>query len=138
MLEQARGMELPVRYLVRDLDFKYSKRFDQLFTDNGVSIEPTAPRAPRAPNQNAFVERRVGSIKSECLNRFIVFGLGHLDHIVSSYLDYDHQVRPHQRKENKPLLGIWPEVDDPPNNNEEIVCHEWLGGVLKHYERKAA
>lgn len=28
MLRQARGMGLPVRYLVLDLDFKYSKRFD--------------------------------------------------------------------------------------------------------------
>lgn len=34
--------------------------------------------------------------------------------------------------------GVWPEVDDPPNKDEEIVCQEWLGGVLKHYERKAA
>jgi len=49
-----------------------------------------------------------------------------------------HQARPHQRKENKPLLGVWPEVDDPPESGDEIVCREWLGGVLKHYERKAA
>lgn len=135
MLEQARGMELPARYLVRDLDFKYSKRFDKVFADAGVSVEPTAPRAP---NQNAFVERWIGSIRGECLNRFIVFGLRHLNHITSCYLDYYHQARPHQRKENKPLLGVWPEVDDPPESGEEIVYREWLGGVLKHYERKAA
>ncbi len=135
ILEQARGMELPMRYLVRDLDFKYSKNFDQTFADNGVSIEPTAPRAP---NQNAFVEKWIGSLKYECLNRFICFGLGHFDHIVSSYCDYYHHARPHQRKSNKPLLGVWPEVNDPPDKDEEIVCREWLGGVLKHYERKAA
>lgn len=135
MLEQARAMQLPVRYLVRDLDFKYSKRFDQVFTENGVSIEPTAPRAP---NQNAFVERWVGSIKAECLNHFIVFGLRHLDHIVCSYLEYYHEARPHQRKDNKPLLGVWPEIDDPPDKKEEVICKEWLGGVLKHYERSAA
>ena len=135
MFEQARGMELPVRYLVRDLDFKYSKNFDQTFADNGVSIEPTAPRAP---NQNAFVERWIGSIRYECLNRFICFGLVHVDHIVSSYCDYYHHVRPHQRKDNKPLLGVWPEIDDPPDKDGEIICQEWLGGVLKHYERKAA
>lgn len=135
MLERARAMELPVRYLVRDLDFKYSKRFDQVFIDNGVSIEPTALRAP---NQNAFVERWVGSIKVECLNQFIVFGLRHFDHIVSSYLEYYHEARPHQRKENKPLLGVWPIVDDPPDSMEEVICKEWLGGVLKHYERGAA
>ncbi|TWT48975.1 integrase core domain-containing protein [Botrimarina hoheduenensis] len=135
MLEQARGRELPVRYLIRDLDLKYSKRFDQAFSDAGVSVEPTAPRAP---NQIAFIERWIGSIRGECLIRFIIFGLGHLDHVVTSYLDYYHQARPHQRKKNKPLLGVWPEVDDPPNSGEELVCREWLGGVLKHYERTAA
>lgn len=135
MLQQARGMDPPVRSLVRDLNFKYSKRFDKVFADAGVSVEPTVPRAP---NQNAFVERWIGSIRGECLNRFIVFGLGHLDHITSCYLDYYHACRPHQRLDNKPPLGVWPEVDDPPESADEIVCREWLGGVLKHYERKAA
>lgn len=128
-------MELPVRYLVQDLDSKYSKRFDQVFANAGVSVEPTAPRAP---NQNAFVERWIGSTQGECLNRLIAFELGHLDYLVSSYLDYFHETRPHQRKENKPLLGVWPEIDEPPNDVEEIVCREWLGGVLKHNERKVA
>ncbi|MEN1681387.1 MAG: hypothetical protein AAGJ46_17530 [Planctomycetota bacterium] len=45
MFEQARGLGLPVRYLLRDLDFKYSKRFDRAFADAGVSVEPTAPQA---------------------------------------------------------------------------------------------
>lgn len=98
-------MGLPVSYLVRDRDFKYSNRFDQVFADAGVSVEPTAPRVP---NQNAFVELWIGSIRGECLNRFIVFGLGHLDHIVTSYLDFYHACRPHQRLDNKPPLGVWP------------------------------
>ncbi len=135
MLEQTKAMDLPVRYLVRDQDFKYSKRFDAVYEDADVLVEPTAPRAP---NQNAFVERWIGSIRHECLNRFIAFGLGHFDHLVSSYTEYYHAWRPHQRKEDKPLVGIWPEVNDPPDDGEEIVCREWLGGVLKHYERVAA
>ncbi|MCA9239600.1 MAG: hypothetical protein KDA37_05350 [Planctomycetales bacterium] len=84
------------------------------------------------------MERWIRSIRGECLNRFIAFGLGHLDHLVSSYLGYYHQARPYQRKDNKPLLGVWPEVDDPPDKTEEVVCSEWLGGVLRHYERAAA
>ncbi|MEM9185583.1 MAG: hypothetical protein AAGB00_03715 [Planctomycetota bacterium] len=62
MREQARAMELPVRCLVRDLDLKHSKRFDKIFADAGASVEPTALRAP---NQNAFVERWIGSIRGE-------------------------------------------------------------------------
>ncbi len=135
VLQQARSMDLQVRNLVRGLDFKYSNRFDETFTDAGVSVEPTAPRAP---NQDAFVERWIGSIRGECLNRLIVFELGHLDHFTGCYLDDYHHARPHWRLENKPLLGVWPEVDAPPESGDEIVCRELLGGVLKHSERKAA
>lgn len=134
-LLRAEEQGLPVRHLVRDKDFKYSNRFDEVFEEADVAVQPTVPRAP---NQNAFIERWIGSIKGECLNRFIAFGLGHLDYLVSEYLAYYHELRPHQRKDNKPLLRVWPEVDDPPDKTEEIICREWLGGVLKHYERTAA
>ena len=63
------------------------------------------PTAPRAPNQNAFVERWIGSLRYECLNRFIVFGLQHLDYIVSEYQSFYNEERPHQRKDNRPLTG---------------------------------
>ena len=44
----------------------------------------------------------------------------------------------HERKGSTPLLGVWPEVDDAPDDREEIICRECLGGVFKHDERKAA
>ena len=135
MLRQAKEMELPVRYLVHDQDFKYSKRFDEVFEQANAAVEPTAPWAP---NQNAFVERWIGSIRAECLNRFIAFGLTHLDYLVSSYVEHYHAARPHQRKENKPLVGVWSDVDDLPDQVEHVVCVEILGGVLKHYKRSAA
>ncbi len=91
-----------------------------------------------APIQNAYVERWIQSVKYECLNRFWAIGLEHLDYLVSEFVDYYHELRPHQRKENKPLLGVWSAVDDPPEEGEEIICCERLGGVLKCYERDAA
>lgn len=135
MLEQARESSLPVRYLVRDQDFKYSKGFDEAFAEAGVAVEP---KAPRAPDQNAFAKRWIGSLRRGRLNRFIAFGLGHLDYLVSSYVEFYHNCRPHQRKNKKPLLGVWPEIDDPPDKPEGVVCQEWLGGVQKHYDRGAA
>lgn len=135
MLRRANEMDLPVRHLIRDQDYKYTERFDAVYESRDVAVEPTAPRAP---NQNAFVERWIGSIKAECLNRFIAFGLGHLDHLVGSYVRHYASVRPHQRKENKPLLGVWSDLDDPLDRSENVICHESLAGVLKHYERAAA
>lgn len=134
-LQQAKEEELPVRFLVRDKDFKYSRGFDKIFEEADVAVEPTSPRSP---NQNAFVERWIGSIKGECLNRFIAFGLKHLDYLVEEYVSYYNELRPHSRKEDKPLLGVWQDNHDPPSEQEQIVCHERLGGVLKHFERTAA
>jgi putative transposase len=42
----------------------------------------------RAPNLNAYAERWVQSAKQECLDHFVVFGEGHLRHLVSEYADY--------------------------------------------------
>ena len=135
IVEQARDASLSMKYLICDRDNKYIEGFDQVFQDNGCTVEATAPRSP---NQNAFIERWVKSIKVECLNHFIVFGKKHLDFLVSSYLDYYNEWRPHQSLDNRPLSGKWSVVDEPLGEDEKIVCHEKLGGLLRHYERVAA
>jgi putative transposase len=135
VVEQACDAGLAMSYLIRDRDGMYVREFDQVFKDMGCRVKPTAPRSP---NQNAFIERWIKSIQYECLKYFIVFGKKHLDHLVSSYLEFYNEVRPHQSLDNRPLTGTWPEVDDPLTEGEQIICHERLGGLLRHYERIAA
>ncbi|TWT48969.1 integrase core domain-containing protein [Botrimarina hoheduenensis] len=135
MLQQADAAELPIEHLVRDKDFKYREAFDGVFEAADVAVQATATRAP---NQNAFIERWIGSIKGECLNRFIAFGLRHLDYLVEEYVRFYNERRPHSRKDNKPLVGVWSDLDDPPDDLQALVCEERLAGVLKHYERRVA
>jgi putative transposase len=134
-LENARETDLKIEYLIRDRDSKYVSGFDDVFEAINCRVVPTAPQAP---NQNAFIERWVKSIRVECLNFFIVFGRNHLDHLVDSYVRFYNIARPHQAKENRPLTGHWPEEHEPLANDEEIICHESLGGILRHYARVAA
>ena len=134
-IEQASEAELRIDYLVRDRDGMYVREFDQVFKDIGCRVKPTAPRAP---NQNAFIERWGQSLKFECLNFFIVFGKKHLDHLVASYVSFYNEFRPHPGLDNRPLSGKWPDEDGPLTAGEKIVCHESLGGLLRHYERAAA
>lgn len=135
MLNSAEADELPIKHLVRDKDVKYREAFDGVFEAADIAVQPTAPRAP---NQNAFIERWIGSIKGECLNRFFAFGLRHLDYLTAEYVRFYNEQRPHSRKENKPLRGVWSDKDDPPATVDQISCTASLGGVLKHYERQAA
>jgi hypothetical protein len=59
--------------------------------------------------------------------------------LLKEWLAYYHERRPHQGLGNVPISAPLP----PPEPLEsfrldEIVCREQLGGLLRHYERKAA
>ncbi len=127
--------ELPADIVFHDADAKFGKDFDAKLREHG--LRPRRLR-PCSPNMNAFVERWVQSIQVECLNHFIVLGAKHLDYLVTQYLGFYHAHRPHQGLENRVILPAKP----PPSNDvpdlKQIVCHEQLGGRLKHFERRAA
>lgn len=81
---------------------------------------------------------RLNEQQHERLNRFITFGLGHSEHIVSEYAGFYNKILPHKRKDNHPLTGTWPPIDEALHKDETIVCQTRLGGELKHYKRIAA
>ena len=58
------------RYLILYRDTKYSDEFRAVLVRDGIDL---IRLLPRSPNLNAFAERFVRSIKSECLNRMISF-----------------------------------------------------------------
>ena len=51
---------------------------------------------PRSPNLTAYAERFVLSIKSECLDRLVLVGEGHLRRVVTEYVEHYHLKRSHQ------------------------------------------
>ena len=54
-------------------------------------------------------------------------------------MTYYHFRRPHQGLGNVPISGeLPPEVSLDEFQVDDVVCHETLGGLLKHYERKVA
>ena len=125
------GFLLDSRYLIMDRDTKYTTDFRGLLDRAGV--KPV--RCPaRAPNCNTFAERFVRSIKSECLDRVILFGEASLRRALREYVIHYHTERNHQGVGNrllKPLAAV-------SSNDEPIQCGERLGGMLNYYYRKAA
>ncbi|MCC6679480.1 MAG: transposase [Phycisphaeraceae bacterium] len=81
---------------------------------------------------NAYAERWCQSLQVECLDHFIVLGEKHLNYLVSEYVAHYHKERPHQTLGNAPPMGL-----GLPGEGE-VVCRERLGGLLRHYYRKAA
>ncbi len=135
---------IEARFLLRDRDTKFTAAFDRLFRDLGTRIVKTPVKAP---NANAYAESWVGSLKRECLNYFVCFGLGHLDHILGEYIYFFNRHRPHQGLGNRPIsislgekgdVGATARLDDYPGGESAIRCKRLLGGLLRHYYRAAA
>ena len=85
----------------------------------------------QAPNCNAYAERFVLSIKSECLRKMAFFGEGSFRRAVASYVEHYHTERPHQGIGNVKIEAA------PSTSVGEVRCSERLGGLLRHYYRAA-
>ncbi len=127
---------LGMRFIVHDRDTKFTESFDHVFKAADIQIVKTPYQSPIA---NAFAESWIGSLKRECLNHFYCFSLGHMDHIVQTYAMFYNHRRPHQPLGNVPL-GQAGQPPSPPVAGEIGVVRrqQLLGGLLNHYERKAA
>ena len=69
--------------------------------------------APRAPWQNPFVERVIGSIRRECLDHCLILNEAHLRRLLRGYIAYYNTARPHQSLDNnspQPRDGRTPDL----------------------------
>ncbi len=80
-------------YLLRDRGSIYGPVFVRRVDGMGIQQKLISPRSPW---QSPYVERLIGSIRRECLDRVIVFHERQLRQILKSYFKYYHQVRPHR------------------------------------------
>jgi transposase InsO family protein len=90
-----------IRYVLHDRDSKFCAAFQKTLRSGGV--QPLVLPA-RSPNLNAFAERWVRSIKSECLSKLIFFGEGSLRRAATEFIEHYHLERPHQGKGNQLLF----------------------------------
>ena len=119
------------RYLILDRDPLYTAAFRRMLKTAGVSVV----RLPaRSPNLNAYAERFVLSIKTECLERMVPLGEWHLRWAISEYMRHYHSERNHQGLDNTLIDGISPDTDGV----GPVARGERLGGLLSFYYREAA
>jgi putative transposase len=89
------------QYLLHDRDTKFCPAFREVLRSAGV--RPVA-LPPRSPNLNAFAERRVRSVKQECLARLILLSEASLRRALTEYIAHFHSERNHQGKRNQILF----------------------------------
>ena len=119
------------RYLLRDRDAVYGDRFRQRLA--GLEVTEVLS-APRAPWQNPYAERLIGSLRRECLDHVIVLNEADLCRILAAYAGYYHGSRTH--------LSLDKDAPDrrdvqPPTMGEVVELPE-VGSLHHRYERRAA
>jgi transposase InsO family protein len=81
---------------------------------------------------NAYAERFVRSIKSECLDQMIFLGRELLVRTIAEHAAHYHDERSHQGIGNEMISGALPQGEG------SIEVRERLGGLLSYYYRRAA
>ena len=122
--------ETAPKYLLRDRDTVYGNVFQRRVDRLGIRQILIASRAPW---QNPFVERIIGSIRRECLDHVIVINERHLRRLLRAYLVYYNTVRPHQALGNE---SPHPRAVQPPARGR-IVAVPQVGGLHHRYQRVA-
>ncbi len=117
------------RFLIHDRDPLFTRGFRKLLQSAGVT---SVRLPPRSPNLNAFAERFVLSIKSECLSRLVILGERHLRRAIAEYVEHYHYERTHQGLGNRLIEGV------PERKASRVVRRERLGGLLNQYYREPA
>ena len=117
-------------YLILDRDNKYTDQFWRLIRGSGTNV---IRLPPRSPNLNAYAERFVRSIKSECLNRMIFIGQASLRRAVAEYMAHYHGERNHQGLDNRLIRAVLSSLQGV----GMIRRKQGLGGMLNFYCREA-
>ena len=120
-----------MRYVIHDRDPLFTREFRDLLGAAGVkSIKLPA----HSPNLNAYAERFVLSIKSECLNKLVLLGERHLRRAVGEFVEHYHLERNHQGLDSRLLTAL----ASPRTDHAPVARRERLGGLLNYYHRRAA
>jgi putative transposase len=144
MLQQARNLLMDiddrgrkVRFLIHDRDSKFSEAFDALFDGVGIRIIRTPVRAP---NANAHVERWVGTVRRECLDRLLIAGRRHLEHVLRVYVRHYNRARPHRGLDLQPPdppTAVAAARGDPVAALAGVQRRDLLGGLIHEYQLAA-
>jgi putative transposase len=144
MLQQARNllMELDdddrqARFLIHDRDAKFTRAVDALLANDGVKVIRTPLQAP---NANAHMERWIGSVRRECLDRLLIVSRRQLEHALRVYVTHYNRQRPHRALNLTPPDSPALSPLEPQSSPQALQVNrrDLLGGLIHEYELAAA
>jgi putative transposase len=123
-----------LRFLIRDRDSKFTAAFDEVFRSDGIRTIRTPVRAPRA---NAFVERWIGTVRRECLDRILIVNGRHLERVLRVYIRHYNEHRPHRALDQRPPIEEPPPRSETDVDLDHVRRRDLLGGLIHEYKAAA-
>src|SRR6266540_1659971 len=121
------GRQQPFRLLIHDRDRKFSRSFDEVFRSEAIEVIKTPVQAP---NANAYAERWVRTLRSDCLDRCLILSGRHLDHLLRVYREHYNGHRPHRSLALHPPHASRPLAPARASPNVAVCRRDLLGGLL--------
>jgi transposase InsO family protein len=106
-----------------------------VFAAAGIEVVKIPPRAPRA---NAYAERWVRTVRSECLDWTLIWNQQQLHRVLTEYLRHYNTARPHRSLDLQPpnptraLALVESSTVERPVRRIDV-----LGGLIHEYRRAA-
>jgi hypothetical protein len=112
----------------------FTRDFDEVFHSQGIRVIKAPVRAPQA---RAHAERWIGTLRRECLDRLLIIGRRHLEHVVATYTLHYNEHRPHRSLSQRPPLSRPPPNSDRAGTNvielDRVRRRDRLGGLIHEY-----
>lgn len=122
------------RFLIHDRDSRYGMTFELRLKALGIRSVRTPFRSPQA---NAIAERWVKSVRTECLDHFLILNERHLRHLLTDYVTWFNRWRPHRSLGQQAPCGRSPPTYAANRKETEIIARPVLGGLHNVYELAA-
>jgi len=135
--QQARNLVMQLaddqgfRLLIHDRDKKFSHAFDEVFRCEGIKVIRTPVQAP---NADAYAERWVRTVRADCIDRILVLGRRHLEHVLRVYRRHYNEHRPPR---TRPPTARRPHPAQAGDSNHRVRRRDLLGGLIHEYKAAA-
>jgi len=133
MLMDLEDQAAKVKFQIRDRGSNFTAAFDPVLADVGIRTVLCNVRTPR---MNAIMERWIGSVRRELLNRSLIWNHEHLRQILRAYELHHNSHRPHMSLSGAALLKPL-----PPNVTDldafRVRQTRRVGGIINEYRPAA-
>jgi putative transposase len=93
------------------------------------------------PKARVHAERWIGSLRRECLDRLLILGRRHLQHVLATYVSYYNQHRPHRALDQRSPLSQPPPTGDQARAEvielARVRRSDRLGDLIHEYQLTA-